>query len=66
MAGCPKLLRADNGTENSIISVIQCILRHHHSDNLSGQKSFIYGRSVNNQVYDIPEVRLFKHFFISV
>ena len=45
------MLRADNGTENSLVAIIQPILRHYHSDNLAGGKSFMYGRSVNNQVH---------------
>ncbi len=45
------MLRADNGTENCIVAVMQRVLRHHHTDNLAGWKSFMYGRSVNNQVH---------------
>ncbi len=48
--GCPKILRSDRGTENSLISILQPILRHHHSDSLAGRRSFIYGRSIGNQV----------------
>ena len=48
--GCPRILRADMGTENSLLSVVQPILRHYDSDRLSGKKSFIYGKSICNQV----------------
>ena len=48
--GCPRILRSDLGTENSLVSVMQPILRHYHTDSLAGPKSFLYGRSVNNQV----------------
>ena len=44
------MLRADNGTENSLVAIIQPILRHYHHDTLAGKKSFMYGRSINNQV----------------
>ncbi|XP_019850439.1 PREDICTED: uncharacterized protein LOC100641674 isoform X2 [Amphimedon queenslandica] len=47
--GCPSILRSDLGTENSLVSVMQPILRHYHTDSLAGPKSFLYGRSVNNQ-----------------
>ena len=32
--------------------VMQLILRHYHVDLLAGKESFIYGRSINNQVSD--------------
>lgn len=40
--GCPMILRADMGTENTIVEQLQIFLREE-------QKSFLYGRSVNNQ-----------------
>ena len=49
--GCPRMLRADNETESSLVAFIQLISRHYLSDNLAGGKSFMYGRSVNNQVH---------------
>jgi hypothetical protein len=45
----PRIIRADCGTENSIIAVLQPLLRFNHQDSLAGIKSFIYGRSTSNQ-----------------
>jgi len=45
----PKILRADYGTENSLLRGIQPFLRESHSDSLSGIKSFMYGKSTSNQ-----------------
>ena len=41
--GCPMVLRTDLGTENTNIAFLQCILRHQHSDSLSGSNSHWYG-----------------------
>lgn len=60
--GCPKILRTDNGTENSILSVIQPILRHNHADSLAGEKSFLYGKSINNQRIEALWCQLRKQF----
>lgn len=51
-AGCPQVLRTDRGTENSMIAVIQPMLRNSHSDSFAREKSHIYGRSTSNQVYN--------------
>ena len=37
------------GTENVRITAIQRYLRHEGGDSLSGEKSFLYGRSVVKQ-----------------
>ena len=50
LTGCPAIIRADRGTENSIVAFFQPALRHHHLDNLAREKSFQYGRSSANQV----------------
>ena len=50
---CPRLLRTDPGTENSIIVVMQPMLRHNGSDPLSGANSHRYGTSTSNQVLTI-------------
>ena len=50
LTGCPRILRADMGTENSLLATVQPILRHFDSDSLAGGKSFMYGKSINNQV----------------
>ena len=51
LTGCPGIIRADRGTENSIVAFLQPALRHHHLDNLAREKSFQYGRSSANQVH---------------
>ena len=48
--GCPRLLRTDLGTENSMIAIMQPMLRHNSSDSLSGANSHRYGTSTSNQV----------------
>ena len=48
--GCPTILRADRGTENSIVAFLQPTFRHAGSDIFTGEKSFQYGRSSANQV----------------
>ena len=47
--GVPKVIRGDNGTENSTVAGIQRFLRRHSTDALSGTESFMYGRSVASQ-----------------
>ena len=53
--GCPKVVRADRGTENAKIAFMQPFLRHQCSDDFA-RNSFRYGRSVSNQVRIIREV----------
>lgn len=51
LIGCPKIVRADKGTENAKISFLQPFLRYQGTngrDNLP-ENTFRYGRSVNNQ-----------------
>ena len=50
LTGCPRILRADRGTENSRIAYIQPFLRRNCHDSLAGASSFQYGRSASNQV----------------
>ena len=45
----PTIIRSDRGSENTVIGGIQMYLRQHHLDNFSGEKSFRYGSSINNQ-----------------
>ena len=45
------MVRTDFGTENSLLALIQPILRHNHTDAAAGGKSFVYGKSIHNQVY---------------
>ena len=51
LPGCPKILRTDPGTENSIVAVVQPALRHNGSDNFAGSNSHRYGKSPSNQVH---------------
>ncbi|KAF5886491.1 uncharacterized protein DAT39_022508, partial [Clarias magur] len=49
LGGCPRILRADMGTENSTIRDMHRYLRRSDADPLAGEKSFIYGKSMANQ-----------------
>jgi len=49
VGGTASVIRADMGTENVRIAAIQRYLRHEARDSWSGEKSFLYGRSVSNQ-----------------
>ena len=50
LQGVPTLVRADRGTENSMLRDLQIALRMDHADGLSGFRSFRYGyRSTANQ-----------------
>ena len=53
MPGCPKILCTDPGTENSVVAVIQPVLRHNGTDYFAGSNSHRYGKSPANQVYYI-------------
>ena len=48
--GCPRVVRADHGTENCLVAKVHIGFRMHHSDDLAGVKSFIYGPSTANTV----------------
>lgn len=47
--GCPRIIRADKGTENADTCTIQRLLRQDGTDTFAGEKSFLYGRSTMNQ-----------------
>ena len=49
LKGVPRIVRADEGTENCNVAAIQCFLRRNCHDVFAGDKSFMYGRSVSNQ-----------------
>ena len=49
IGGVPRIVRADAGTENYFVAGIQRFLRSGSEDAFSGDKSFLYGRSVSNQ-----------------
>ena len=48
-SGCPQRIRADLGTENGHVEQMQTFLRRNHTDELAGNKSFLYGKSTHNQ-----------------
>ena len=48
LEGCPRLLRTDCGTENSLMATMQCLLRADGEDELAGEKSHRYGPSTGN------------------
>ena len=43
------MVRADRGTENGQVQVLQRLMRSNHNDALAGRHSFIYGKSIANQ-----------------
>ena len=47
--GIPRVLRGDRGTENVNVAGLQCYFRRNCHDDMAGNKSFLYGRSVSNQ-----------------
>ncbi|XP_062515632.1 uncharacterized protein LOC134191084 [Corticium candelabrum] len=49
IGGCPRVVRADRGTENTTIAFVQPFLRHYGTDSLAKTKSFWYGKSITNQ-----------------
>ena len=49
LGGCPRVVRGDCGTENIHIAAVQRFLIRNSQDNLAGEKSFLYGKSVANQ-----------------
>lgn len=46
---CPRLIRADHGTENGHVKQVQQFLRRNENDSFAGENSFVYGRSTSNQ-----------------
>ncbi len=49
IGGVPRIVRGDRGTENVHVEVIQRFFHRSARDDFSGEKSFMYGRSVANQ-----------------
>lgn len=47
--GVPRILRGDRGTENVNVAGLQRFFRRESDDDMAGNKSFLYGRSVSNQ-----------------
>ena len=58
----PRLVRADRGTENSILRDLQMTLRYNHTDDMAGLWSFQYGRSTANQRIEMIWSFLSKFF----
>ena len=54
----PTRIRADDGSENSIIEAIQICLRNDHADEYSGLASFVIGSSPNNQRIELLYIYL--------
>ena len=49
LGGCPMIVRADMGTENTVVCELQRFLREDGEDSFQGDKSFLYGKSSCNQ-----------------
>ncbi|XP_032219840.1 uncharacterized protein LOC116603023 [Nematostella vectensis] len=49
VGGTARIVRGDMGTENGRVAAIQRFLQDEAEDSWSGEKSFLYGRSVSNQ-----------------
>jgi hypothetical protein len=48
IGGCPAIVRADIGTENGYVQVLQRFMRAGH-DAFAGKRSFIVGKNIANQ-----------------
>ena len=49
IGGTTKVIRADRGTENVNVAILQRFFRREGEDSRAGDDSFIYGKSVSNQ-----------------
>lgn len=49
LGGCPMRIRADMGTENCHVALLQQFMRRDGSDSWAGEGSFLYGKSTANQ-----------------
>ena len=49
IAGTPRIIRGDGGSENFRVAAIQRFFRRDDTDSHSGIKSFLFGKSVSNQ-----------------
>ena len=47
--GCPAIVRADRGTENGHVEVMQKAMTGEHADSEAENRSFVYGRNIANQ-----------------
>ena len=48
--GTAEIIRGDKGNENLNVAAIQIYFRRHGNDSMAGEKSFLYGKSVSDQV----------------
>lgn len=62
IVGTARIVRADNGTENSNIAAMQRLFRREGTDSMAGQKSFLFGKSNSNQVNLIFKENLHAYF----
>ncbi|KAJ8049043.1 hypothetical protein HOLleu_01595 [Holothuria leucospilota] len=60
--GCPLLISADRGTENSTVERLQIFLRRNGNDNYAEQASFRHGASHHNQRIECWWAFLRKHW----
>ena len=49
ISGVPRIIRCDEGTENTLIQILQPYLRMDSDDAYAGEKSFLVGKSTSNQ-----------------
>ena len=52
IGGCPAIVRADIGTENGYVQVLLRIMRGVHDDAFAGKGSFVFGKSIANQMIE--------------
>ena len=45
-----QIIHGDKGKGNLNVAAIQRYFRRHGNDSMAGEKSFLYGKSVSNQV----------------
>ena len=50
VSGCPRVVRADYGTENCTVAKIHLAFQMNNVDSLAASKGFIYGPSTANIV----------------
>lgn len=50
MLGTARIVRADRGTENVKVEILQKFFRADGRDSFAAEKSFMYGKSTTNQV----------------
>ena len=61
--GCPRIVRADHGTENALVAEMQIAFRFNHTDSLAGEKSFLYGPSTANIVSSLRGCHIYVYTY---